>query len=258
MVIQYANITKLENDLTDIADTIRTKTGKNEKLNFPQGYINEIGNNFYNNNDFADLTQPKGELYSTSTTPGWNYCCYNRTGITKLNFPNAKQLNKQAFWKCSGITSVYLPKVEWFAESALRDCPLLMQIVLPYNWWIGNYGIVSTGLTSLDMGQYTTTNSNKGIATYGLYGCTSLNLLVLRRQEVIPLLNVSGLGQTPFSSGKAGGTLYVPQDMIEEYQNTTNWSTILSYTKNGESQNKILSIEGSIYETKYIDGSDIE
>jgi hypothetical protein len=111
MAIQYANITKLENDLTDIADAIRTKTGKSEKLNFPEGYINEVENNLYNNNDFADLSKPKGIIFSSKTNPGAAYGIANRTGITGINIPNATSIVANSFRQAPNVTYINAPEL---------------------------------------------------------------------------------------------------------------------------------------------------
>lgn len=51
---------------------------------------------------------------------------------------------------------------------------------------------------------------------------------------------ISAFDGTPFASGKAGGTLYVPASLISSYESATNWSTILSYPNN-----QIKSIEST-------------
>ena len=68
----------------------------------------------------------------------------------------------------------------------------------------------------------------------------------------MPLVNINAFTNTPFASGKAGGTLYVPSALVSEYQAATNWSTILGY-----STNSIAAIEGSEYENAYADGTSI-
>ena len=75
---------------------------------------------------------------------------------------------------------------------------------------------------------------------------------MLRKTSVTTLGNVAHFDGTPFASGGTGGTLYVPQALIADYQAATNWSTILGYANN-----KILPIEGSIYKTQYADGTPI-
>ena len=82
---------------------------------------------------------------------------------------------------------------------------------------------------------------------------SSLSTLVLRNTNtLVNLLDKTAFNATVFASGGAGGTLYVPQALIANYQSATNWSTILGYANN-----QILPIEGSIYETQYADGTPI-
>ena len=57
---------------------------------------------------------------------------------------------------------------------------------------------------------------------------------------------------TPFDNGGTGGALYVPAALISAYQGAANWSTILGYPNN-----RILPIEGSAYETRYADGTEV-
>jgi hypothetical protein len=48
---------------------------------------------------------------------------------------------------------------------------------------------------------------------------------------------------TPFASGGTGGTVYVPQALITEYQNNTNWSALYA-----QGTCNFVAIEGSEYE----------
>jgi hypothetical protein len=97
-------------------------------------------------------------------------------------------------------------------------------------------------------------NNYKKILGNAFIGATAFNLLVLGRYDsIVTLDNISAFNNTPFASSGAGGTLYVPNALISSYQSATNWSTILGYTNN-----QILPIEGSTYETHYADGSVIE
>ena len=83
---------------------------------------------------------------------------------------------------------------------------------------------------------------------------TNLTVLVIRKTDSVPsLLSISQFTNTPFASGKTGGTLYVPNALISSYQSASNWSTILGYENNS-----IQAIEGSYYETHYADGTVIE
>ena len=59
-----------------------------------------------------------------------------------------------------------------------------------------------------------------------------MDVLVIRSDTITTLNNISAFNNTPFASGKSGGTLYVPADLISSYQSATNWSTILGYANN--------------------------
>jgi hypothetical protein len=131
------------------------------------------------------------------------------------------------FYGVSSLKYVILPKVQALYQECFRGC---------------------TGLLACDFGPSEVHLS--GVQLF--YGCTKLATLVIRRTSVAPLGSTNAFTNTPFASGWAGGTLYVPSALISSYQAATNWSTILGYTNN-----QILPIEGSIYETQYADGTPI-
>lgn len=81
---------------------------------------------------------------------------------------------------------------------------------------------------------------------------SNLKTLILRKAALSVLSNINAFNGTPFASGKAGGTLFVPADLIPTYQSATNWSTILGYDNNS-----IKAIEGSQYEHAYANGTTI-
>jgi hypothetical protein len=65
----------------------------------------------------------------------------------------------------------------------------------------------------------------------------------MRGATVCPLINTNVFNSTPFAAGKAGGTVYVPQALIEQYQTATNWSTLYA-----AGTCNFVAIEGSEYE----------
>lgn len=108
----------------------------------------------------------------------------------------------------------------------------------------------NSGLTTLDF-TYTT---GVGIGENDFYDDSTFGTLIIRSSSVMPLSNISAFSNAKkFRNGGSGGKLYVPQALVSEYTQATNWSTILGYANN-----QILPIEGSIYETQYADGTPIE
>lgn len=143
-----------------------------------------------------------------------------------------------------------MPKLRDGGDGAFIGCTSLEIIVL--QGCSGSYHTFEgcSSLQKVDYGGLDTTNH---VNTRTFYNCPKLNTLIIRRKTGNS--NLTGLdvfNGTPFASGGTGGTLYVPQDLISSYQTATNWSTILSYENN-----QILSIEGSIYETQYADGTPV-
>lgn len=100
---------------------------------------------------------------------------------------------------------------------------------------IGAYGLSNSSLATW----FDFTKVSSLSAGHSLDGSTKLANLVLRESEVVAVGSTS-LTNTPFASGKTGGTLYVPASLVESYQTATNWSTYLSYPNN-----QIKSIEST-------------
>jgi hypothetical protein len=74
---------------------------------------------------------------------------------------------------------------------------------------------------------------------YGFFGCKKLKTLVLRSEKIFRMDNINCFSETPFRNGE-GGTVYVPQALVESYKTATNWNAMESVT--------FLPIEGSEYE----------
>ena len=257
MAIQYANITKLENDLTDIADVIRRE---DEKLNFPEDYVDGINNNLFTILDFVNTSKPAGSITTDllfSSQYDHSYLFQNRTKLTELIFTKSQYIPAGI---CSGATSLINIKADKCIEignNAFNGCSSLgPNLAFPNANGQNTYAFqYCTSLQKFDFGGQSTNSAWLNQSSFS--GCTKLSTLILRNvNKVFSLSNINTFTNTPFSSGKAGGTLYVPQNLINSYKNATNWSTILSYTKSdGETlQNQILPIEGSEWETKYGDG----
>ena len=189
------------------------------------------------------------------------------TSLTTISFPNLTAIRNYCaeIWRgCTSLTEVSLPKLEvvgTYADDIFRECTGLVTIAMPLlselgsNEFRGCTSLVSvalpslhsmfadcfngcTLLTSFDMlGE----SNNVGLRSNNFYGCTNFNVLVIRETDgVCKLQNINNFNNTPFASGKSGGTLYVPSSLVSQYTQATNWSTILAYTNN-----QIKSIEST-------------
>lgn len=149
-------------------------------------------------------------------------CC---TKLKSINFPNAKYLTNGMFAYCTALAEVSFP--------SLADDTL--------------YGgaNVFNGCTSLqfaDLGKIGT------ISRDNLFlNCSNLKTVILRSNSVVPVNAPSYWAHifkgTPFKSGGTGGTIYVPEALIEDYKVATNWADIYAL-----GTLTFAPIEGSEYE----------
>lgn len=182
---------------------------------------------------------------NTTAYAGGRNCPFMGCTAQRISCPNLTLIGWQMFTDCTSCTVFYLPNATNINRGGLSNCNSCTNLVLPKCTNIDDYGISSTSLKKLDVlgGSFKVNSMN---------GCSVMDVLIIRRDTITTLNNISAFNNTPFASGKSGGTLYVPQALISSYQSATNWSTILGYANN-----QILPIEGSIYETQYADGSPI-
>lgn len=166
------------------------------------------------------------------------------TGVTTVSFPDALFAGARAFNGANHLVSASLPNLLYgysnytdLTQYMFGGCTLLTSVDIGSVGRLGNFMFQNcTALTMLDI-KATDLQGNC------FSGCTALNTLIIRTSSVPTLNNISAFTNTPFASGKSGGTLYVPSALISSYQSETNWSTILGYANNN-----IVAIEGSQYE----------
>lgn len=157
------------------------------------------------------------EINDSEITNIRSFCFSSCSKLVNVSFPNVTNIGQKAFDGCSSLKSVNVQKVESLPNSAFSACPQLTHIDMP---------------------------SVKKISGYAFFNCKKLDTLVLRTADVICTLeSTSAFNSTPFASGGTGGTAYVPQALIEQYQNATNWSTLYA-----AGTCNFVAIEGSEYE----------
>ena len=137
-------------------------------------------------------------------------------------FSQLTTLGERALAGTTGCKIIVFPSVRTCANFPLADSP--------------DYEIIDLG-TGLS-------NFNGSSSTQWFFSEDAKLHTVILRSTTTPIkfaiANINTFQLTPFASGGSGGTLYVPADLISEYQNATNWSTILSYPNN-----QIKSIEST-------------
>lgn len=249
---------QLDADLTSVADAIRTKGGTSAQLAFPAGFVSAVqaiptgGGGGLSLDDAMQNKFGSGKIEFASATYIPPYGCaredahYDST-ITEISAPLVTAVGTYAFYNLRAVTHISLPLAKTFGGYAFYRCYRLAAIALPACTTVTNYTFAQALVTEADFTALTNIPAN------AFRDGTNLSTLILRKTgSIATLANISAFANTPFASGKAGGTLYVPQALISSYQSATNWSTILGYANN-----QIMPIEGSIYETQYADGTPI-
>jgi len=232
-----ANYIATDTDLTAVADAIRTKGGTSASLAFPAEFVSAI-DAIPTGGGGVDYKGLIGDTFSGALISDIAflraYALSYITGLTSIKLtnltPNTSNVTQNL--KDSSYCIAYNPNLEALVitsevrvgTSTVRNNPKLKAVDVPAVMFGGSC----------------------------FASDTVLDTLILRRDSLTALPNTAAFNNTPFASGGAGGTLYVPSALISSYQSATNWSTILGY-----STNSIQAIEGSIYETQYADGTPI-
>lgn len=263
-------------ELTAVADAIREKTGLTGSLSYPQDFIRAM----------EELAPPSDRIFGTALTGDviWTgqtvrgnvsgsgitgFYAPNATEVTvtysngrALDFTDCKRLTvfkapqlaamsglNMLLRGCSALQELDLKSMTWVPEHLVSGCTALKTVVFPrLNGIIYGSAFYLSGLEVCDLGGPKIQLTRQS----AFARCSSLRTLILRSPEAAPLSNLNNFSNTPFDNGGIGGSLYVPAALISTYQAASNWSVLLGYFNN-----RILAIEGSPYETRYADGTEV-
>ena len=222
---------------------------------------------------------------------------FQGTPVSYISISKFNSINNYAFNNCKQLSSVHAPNVTTIWGFGLASCTALSEIYLPKLSSLGGTAFGNAGLQKLTLYGYLSSNttnnfiSNKSLSVavarvytnitgggmfssctaltaydgYGRFagndfnGCTNLSTIVLRNLTTATLASTTAFNNTPFASGKTGGTIYIPSDHYDalgtgsslDYKSATNWSVV-----DGWGTITWANIYGSPYESKYADGTD--
>lgn len=248
---------QLDADLTSIANAIRTKGGTSAQLAFPAEFVSAVQAIPTGGGSGEDTLTKKLDntliSYENSDLTSIPHSGFLRMGsaFKTLSLPNVISAGQDAF-RYNYITAFNLPKLQTGGQGLFYQSFSVEHIILPA--WVGSTSNVQNlfaycdNLLAVDLGP----NQIGQLGGFLFFRSSKLSAVILRSNTKINLNNVNSFDGTKFASNDSGGILYVPQALIADYQAATNWSVILGYTNN-----QILPIEGSIYETQYADGTPI-
>lgn len=231
----------LDTKLTSVADAIRSKTGKTDKLTLEQmpGEIEGIqaggDDSFlleYNNNALTEFSNDEITSLTALQFKGF-------TALEYVNLPNVTSFNgTDKFNGCSALKTINVPKLNSLPDRSFDGCSNLTAFAASLNQAVGGDAFRNcSNLIKVDLGH------TAYFWNAVFQGCTSLKTVIIRNGGVMGLKNVNSFTDTPFASGGTGGTVYVPSALIESYQTATNWSTLYA-----AGTCNFVAIEGSEYE----------
>lgn len=250
--------------LKGIADAIRAKKGTTETIN-AQDFATEIANlpSGGGSDELfkAVMERSATEFKSESITKVSQYTCYNYTTLKTVDFPNLITIEAYAFNNCSAITSFNAPKLKSMGSYGFYNVANLTSINFPEMTTVGGYGFRQCRKITKAMFPKLTS-----VGAYGFSRCnvlavvdlgiisniggnvfaedSNLKTIILRKTDSITTLGaVNAFTSTPFATNGSGGTVYVPQALIEQYQTATNWVTLYE-----AGTCTFLPLEGSQYE----------
>lgn len=200
--------------------------------------LKSVGSYAFNNCERIALSSlPSGLInYGNFVFQG----CSNLT-ITSIP-PGTTVISAGLFRTCSNLESMSIPHgVTSIQSGAFRECSNLKEVSIPSTVNdVAAYTFMDcSNLTIIDMPvAVCKINAN----TFN--GCSTLNTIILRSTTSICTLSASSVfTRTPFASDGSGGTVYVPEALIETYKTATNWSTLYA-----AGTCNFVAIEGSEYE----------
>ena len=168
------------------------------------------------------LPEYEGHTATTDITTKTFFGC---TALTTVSFPKLiKGIGSYAFSGCTALTDIDFPSYDDnITSNMFNGCTSLKNVNVAN--CEGVQASAFDGCVSLEKLNPKITTS---IGAKAFRGCSKLSIIALNGNygNVVTLSNISAFEGTPFYSDGIGGICLVPRDLIESYQNATNWSTL--------------------------------
>ena len=246
----------LTDKLVVIADAIRGKTGGTEALTLDQMAVEIAGiSGGGDNSAFISLLDKSCTEINLPGVVNIGFlganidrlCCGNNMLVSAC-FPDLESLNSQyCFANCGNLQSLQLPKLSGELPNYMCEgCLKLKEVRLP-SLKSNACSAQFRGCSSIELVEFGATGdlgSYPRVGSYMFANCVLLKTIIIRHPNKIwTLLSLNAFDGTPFASGGTGGTVYVHQALITQYQQATNWSTLYA-----AGTCNFVAIEGSEYE----------
>ena len=146
----------------------------------------------------------------------FEYC----RNLSYISIPVCQYINAKAFKDCQSLSSLDLSVCVSIGNSAFQNCTSLSQISLPECVSVGSYAFQNcTSLSQIILPKCVNIGGS-------CFGNTILESLTLLSTSVCTLANTAAFTGTPIASGT--GSIYVPANLVSDYQTATRWSNYAS------------------------------
>lgn len=256
--------------MTALADAIRAKTGKTDKMTAAQ-MADEIAAMKIGGDENALIDRSiSGDYVNNDVKTAGNYCFYSCSRLTSISLPNCTKVGRYAF----GVTmaqSIYVPLCESIGDyaftysectslsfpvcksigvSAFRNDDKLTTIDLPNCTSIGNnafdsdYSLASVCLDACQTVGNSAFSSCTALQSISLPACTTLSKYAFYfckalvdvtigtadSTTICTLESSNVFNNTPITGSKTG-YIYVADALVDTYKRATNWSVIKDQIK---------------------------
>lgn len=220
----------LDQGLTAIANSVRTKGGTSSPLAFPNGIKQAIDNietgilptgtvNITANGTY-DVADKATAVVNVEA--GVDYLALRAGGgLTSYSNSSLTRLLPYAFAVCTTLETLNVPNITQLGLDSITSTKLTEFVVTTTT------SIRSSGAGCMRMNTLLAKVDFKSLKNLGVTffsGCSALAAFIIRNTDTVPTLaSTNAFASTPIASGT--GYIYVPSVMVESYKAATNWST---------------------------------
>lgn len=195
--------------------------------------------------DYAFYYQPIYKISSTSLQYLNGYA-FNNSGLRRMDLPaliNFKPMQSNVFSYCYYLREVDLPSFEYstdYCNLGFGYCNRLISLKMPkakghqntnglcgYSQYVENVYLPQIKVISMNnfkdnrkLHAMVLPETCTSIKNNAFYGCNGLRYLVLKSPTVVALDSVGAF------SSCSNLTIFVPDDLVDSYNNATNWSAL--------------------------------
>ena len=189
-----ANVLIEESTMSNIANAIRSKTGKADLI-LPKDMASEIeGIEAGGSDDLLNKVINRTVANITINTDIGGYCFFNCGYINPTFGDNCNIIGDYAFQNCGMLTEINTNKVTIIKGNAFMGLNKLAKADLP-------------NVIELNSGVFA--------------NCKNIETVILRSKTMCTLKSTGAFLNTPIALST--GYIYVPKNLIEQYKVETNW-----------------------------------